>query len=46
MKLLQSFFALKLSDRALILSLIPHRVAQKCNFMYDYANDAGLIENV
>ena len=30
----------KLSDKALILSLMPHRVAQKCNVMHDYAYNA------
>jgi len=34
--LLQSFFALKLYPWC------PHRVAQKCNFVHDFANNAAL----
>jgi len=38
---IQKFFSLKLSDTALILPVIPHRVGLKCNFVHDFANNAG-----
>jgi len=38
---LQSFFALKLSHTALILLMMPHKLAQKCDFVHDFANNDG-----
>ena len=32
---------LKISDEVHILLLMPHKVAQKCNFVHDFANNAG-----
>ena len=32
---------LKISDKAHTLPPLPHRVAQKSNFVHDFANNAG-----
>jgi len=39
--MLQGFFMLKLSDKALILPLMPHRVAKKCMIVHDFADNPG-----
>jgi len=39
--LLQSIFTLKRSDKAFILPLVPHNVAQKCNSVHYFANNAA-----